>query len=113
MREAKLILPLLDNQGGDLYSVHQELAAVLTEAFGGFHSFLAEGHCAGYPPEGVRVYIIAALRDTEYSGWQDKDWTIFISPKLFAIARDFGRRAGQDSVYVRDFFGAVYITNCK
>lgn len=43
MKLAKIILPVLDNQGKDLFEVHRELQAALLGEFGGYTSFEGVG----------------------------------------------------------------------
>jgi len=90
MREAKIILPLNDNQGEPMETAHSRLQKTLCTEFGGFTAQNATGgyvNQAGETQiEDVTIYFIAI---------QFKDW-----PKMQNIARDLIDTTDQESIYL-------------
>lgn len=94
MREARIILPVLDNDGASLAHVHAGLKRALCEAFGGFTALPSHGGWIDqrdgklYEEAGV-AYDVAA---------QEGNAT---RVKLLTIAVHVARDAAQVCVYVR------------
>jgi hypothetical protein len=104
MYEARLILPLTDNSGGDLRDVHSALQSTLCDAWGGYTRLVAIGGWrgnAGVIHERVALYDIAMPAT-------DSD-----AAKLESIAVMFGTLARQHAVYIRLASGMVRIVPCS
>ena len=98
MQEAKIILPVLDNNGRDIMHLHADLRGDLRRRYGGLTAMRGEGmyihRIKGTMKEDVIIYTAAgegSLRD---------------------LAIFYGKRAGQDSVYFVDFDGIARIEAC-
>lgn len=90
MKLAKIILPMLDNAGRDLFEAHRALQAILLERFGGFTSTEGlggwkDGHKKLYK-ERVIVYEVAM--------------DCASTPALRSIAIDMASSARQQSVMI-------------
>ena len=100
MKEAKLIMPLVDNDGRSLAGLHKRLRSALAAEFGGYTmvgglgGWVAEGRGAPVE-EPVAIYAIAM-----YTGMSR-------GQALRQIALKFGREAGQECVYIRYNSGKV------
>lgn len=94
MREATIILPVLDNAGASLEHVHASLAADLLEAFGGFTAATVYG--AWKDADTGRVY---QDESTEYR--VSAEWVGRQEKRLINLAGQYARKAGQEAVYVR------------
>lgn len=99
-REAKIILPMVTNQGMPLEKVHTDLGKELTDRFGGATvSFgdlgLWAGPLGATAAEPVGVFLVAV------------DDTAEVKAEIAEIAERYGRRAGQHTMYVRHADGEV------
>ena len=100
MREARLIVPINDNQGKSLDHVHAEIAECLVSEFGGLTEIEAKGmwfNDARLFAENVYFYDVAM----EVSKENEK--------KLVDIAMLAKKLAGQDAIYLRHANGYVHI----
>lgn len=93
MREARMILPRKDNNGGSLTMVHAGLKRAICEAFGGFTALSVEGGWKDdsgnlYVEEGV-AYDIACETSEENEN------------KLLTLAAKAAKDARQICVYLR------------
>lgn len=92
-REARLICPILDNDGNPVGEALQSVETALGEAFGGFTYFVGDG--VWYNPagkrfaDGVNIYDVA-IDDTPNS-----------RHRLRQIALQFLKDAKQQAVYLR------------
>ena len=90
MKLAKLVLPLLDNAGRDLFEVHRELQHELLKTWGGYTSTEGvggwrNGHGKLFN-ERVLIYAVAMERAD--------------APKLRALGVAFATKARQESVMI-------------
>lgn len=97
MREGRIILP------GEDGPVHDALRHALVETFGGYTA--TAGYGGWRDADGLLVSEDVTVYDVGVSIGQD--W------KLHSIAREYGRKAGQEAVYVRDGHGIVQIIPLK
>ena len=94
MREARIILPLLDNNGASLAHVHSGLKRALCEAFGGYTALLSHG--GWIDSESGKLYEEAGIA-YDVAAQEGAD----TREKLYAIASHVARDAAQVCVYVR------------
>lgn len=101
MREARIILPVVGNNGEDISQAHEALEVELAQCFGGYTVY--EGRGGWVTPEGdlqredVRIYDVAMSGDNGSGYWSNLE-NIAMRTKL---------RAGQRSIYVRGPDGVV------
>jgi hypothetical protein len=104
--EAKIILPVLDNDGKPIAAARNAAIAAMVAAFGGLTSWDGRGHWAN--PQGKlfaeRVTIHATAMENSPAN----------VARLREIASAFARDAGQEAVYIvtpeggAEFIGAGY-----
>jgi uncharacterized protein with ATP-grasp and redox domains len=99
-REAKIILPMLDNSGNSLESVHRKLEDELTLSFGGATvdfglRGLWRNRFGEIKSEPVAIYLVAVNDDPD------------ARTQLNEIAKRYGEQARQQVVYVRHANGEV------
>lgn len=97
MKEGKIILPLMDNQGNPLDAVHSGLRGSLAKAFGGWTATQAMGGWVGddLQEEPVTVYTVAG--------------DAIDNDTLGQIAKTYGQAALQKTVYWTGFDGFTRI----
>ncbi len=99
-REAKIILPMVDNSGNSLETVHTKLGEELTMTFGGAtvdfgQAGLWRNRFGEIKSEPVAIYLVAVNDDPE------------ARTQLNEIAKRYGEQARQQVVYVRHASGEV------
>lgn len=100
MREARIILPNVDNHGADLTDCHCALRATLVDTWGGCTALPAQGYWRNGQAviaEPVTVYIVA-MGDSEAD-----------RAKLESVARFYGHMSGQACVYISHASGNVLL----
>lgn len=94
MREARIILPVTDNEGRSLQALHDQLQLELCRLFGGMTATGGQGGWVDDNGKLVRarvvVYDVAVSMDDE-----------FAPATLYRIAAEYGARAKQDCVFLR------------
>jgi len=103
-KEARMILPLADNNGAPLSHVHAWLEGRLLAQFGGFTVEPIKG--AWRDEATNRVYYDESLRYTIAAQWSDG-----LAQRLESIAYEAKLKAEQECIYVQHATGAVvYVT---
>jgi hypothetical protein len=105
MREARIILPIADNDNESLATVHRELKRQLCTRFGGCTALDVHGAWISddgtlYDEPGVAYDV--AMAPTEENG-----------RAVLNIAKSIGQLANQIAMYVRLASGDVHIVNVK
>jgi len=100
LRETRIILPFMTQHGSPVrLDVRVWLDAELAEKFGGFTCFQGQGACtmrdSSLKTEGDWVYDVA-MPERDY-------------PKLILIGLKLLTKADQETVYLRDPYGRVFI----
>lgn len=100
LRETRIILPFMTQVGSPVrQDVRPWLEAELTEKFGGFTCYQGQGACTmrdgALKTEGDWIYDVA-MPERDY-------------PKLVLIALRLRAKADQETIYLRDPYGRVFI----
>ena len=104
MREARIILPTIGNDGSDLTDCHAALQSTLCATFGGFTVTQGQG---GWR-DGSTVYMDSvAVYDVASDATEEN------RAKLESLALFYGHMASQHCVYVRHAAGDVVMVDCR
>jgi hypothetical protein len=105
MREARIILPKLDNNGSDLSFAHAALARDLCQTWGGATASDTRGMWVGYD---------GTLYDEPGTAYDvAMDATDENATALRNLAVRYGRLCGQEAMYVRYACGKVEIVDTR
>lgn len=105
MREARIILPKIDNNGHDLASAHAALARDICRAFGGVTASDTRGMWVGY--DGTLYDEPGTAYDVAMDATEENAAT------LRDLAVRYGQLCGQEAVYVRYTCGTVEIVDTR
>ena len=105
MREARIILPKLDNNGNDLAFAHVALARDLCQAFGGATACDTRGMWVGY--DGTLYDEPGTAYDVAMDATEEN------ARALRNLAVRYGHLCGQEAMYVRYACGKVEIVDTR
>jgi len=105
MREARIILPKLDNNGSDLSFAHAALARDLCQTWGGATASDTRGMWVGY--DGTLYDEPGTAYDVAMEATEEN------AAKLKAIAERYGALCQQEAMYVRYACGTVEIVDTR
>lgn len=107
LREMKIILPMVDNQGASLSHIHNQLKRELCQTYGGYTSVASSGGWLNDDGDLIEdnsiTYIVAAMALNEY------ETTGFID-----TVRHYATLAKQDCIYAQLASGSVlFVANAS